>query len=304
MTNNRILITGASGFTGKHACRYFASKGMEVYGAVRKGTVSTIENVNEVRIDLSDKDAIDKVVKDVKPQYLLHLAGQNNVKSSWVHPVASFETNTLSTLYLLESIRNHHSSTKIVIVGSALQINHNHIEMLPHPYSFTKTMQILIARAWEKLFQLDIRIAKPCNLIGPGHSNGVCGLFAEKIAGMEQNNGETVLHVSNPNTERYFLDVRDVVKAYAVLLEKGKKGEVYDIASRESRSLKDVITTFKPLTDIDFQIEYSDVQQQVDDFVVINTDKMSSLGWEPTISFDSSLSDSLNFFRSIKKKEE
>ncbi len=295
-----MLITGASGFTGQHACEYFKTMGMEVYGVVNNGKIET-KDVHEIRCDLSDKEAIETVIKDIKPHYLLHLAGQNEVKASWENPIESFEINTFSTLYLLEALRKHHPATKIVIVGSALQSDLSKLHALPHPYSLTKTMQIVISRSWEKLFSLDITIVKPSNLIGPGRSNGVCGLFAEKIAKMEQGNSKEPLQVSNPNAERDFLDVRDAVDAYGFLFEKGSKGEVYDIASGNSRTLKELIDTLKQLTPIVVQVDYQDNSKKGDP-VRINTKKISELGWKPRISFNDSVQDSLNFFRSEQLK--
>ena len=292
-----LLITGASGFTGQHACRHFSNAGYKVTAVSRSHIYNP--NIQTEQCDLTNKEAVRNLVKKTQPQYLLHLAGQNHVGKSWNDPVSTIEANFNSSLYLIDAIRMEKPDCKMVVVGSALQFDPSNLSTLSHPYSFSKTLQVQVALAWASLYNLHIVIAKPSNLIGPGFSNGVCSIFAKKIVNMEENKCEYILEVDNLGAQRDFIDVRDAVKAYETLLTKGKSGEIYEVSSGKSRSLKEIISELKTLTMIDFQIKsqkYNSNEMKVE----IIPNKIMKLGWKQIISLHSSLEDILNFYRKNK----
>ena len=117
-------------------------------------------------------------IKAVKPDYILHTAGKNDVKESWEKPAEYVTVNVLATVHLLEAVRKVKNNGKILVIGSALEFDPSGLPN--HPYGLTKTFQSLVAKSWDTLFHLPIMIAKPTNLIGPGPSNGFCSLIAEK----------------------------------------------------------------------------------------------------------------------------
>jgi GDP-4-dehydro-6-deoxy-D-mannose reductase len=206
----------------------------------------------------------------------------------------------MATAYLLEALRQENPSCKVVVVGSALEFDSENMSTLTHPYSLSKTLQVLVAQSWTFLYNMRIVIAKPSNLIGPGFSNGVCSIFAQKIANMEKNKAEKVLEVNNLNAQRDFIDVRDAVSAYETLLIHGKPGEIYDIASGKSRSLEEIINGFRSLTAIDFELK-SQMNNPIEQPVEIMPLKLTDLGWKTVIPFESSLSHILNFYRENEK---
>lgn len=290
----KLLITGASGFTGNHACHHFSNAGFEVIAVARN--ITSNNHFYTECCDLTNKEDVAKLIKKNKPDYLLHLAGQNHVGTSWIDPVSSLEANFLSTLYLIESLRHENPTCKTIIVGSALQFDPKDISALPHPYSLSKTLQVLISQAWGVLYKVPIIIAKPSNLIGPGISNGVCSIFAKNIVAMEEGQREQVLEVNNIYAQRDFVDVRDVVKAYELLLKKGDMGQKYNIAYGKSRPLEEVINVLKSLTPTSFKIS-SQVEEQIEQKITIDTSDLLNLGWTPIIPFQTSLNDTLNFYR-------
>ncbi|OLS34049.1 NAD-dependent epimerase/dehydratase family protein [Bacillus sp. MRMR6] len=292
---HRLLITGASGFTGQHACKHFVKAGFDVTAIINNNTYKN----NDVRIersDLTNKDEVNHLIKKVKPHYLLHLAGQNHVGQSWIDPISSLEANTLSTAYIIDALRQENPNCKIVVAGSALQFNPANMSTLTHPYSLSKTLQVLIAQSWAVLYNLHIVIAKPSNLIGPGFSNGVCSIFAKKIADMEMNKADKVLEVNNPNVQRDFIDVRDAVSAYETLLLKGKSEEIYEISSGKNRSLKEIINGLKSLTTVNFELR-SLSNEIVEQTAEAGPVKLVKIGWKPAYSLETSLLDILNFYR-------
>lgn len=290
----KLLITGANGFTGNHACSHFAKAGFKVIAVVRNHAPAGLFQTE--LCDLTNKKAVTEMIKKVKPQYLLHLAGQNHVGESWIDPVSSLEANLLSTLYLIEALRHENPTCKIIVVGSALQFNPQEISTLKHPYSLSKTLQVLIAQSWAELYKLPIIIAKPSNLIGPGISNGVCSIFAKKIVAMEEGRTEKKLEVNNMYAQRDFIDVRDVVRAYEILFNKGQAGEVYDIVSGRSHSLEEVIKSFASFTNINFKI-ITLSQSKKEQPIKANPLKLKNLGWNPIIPFENSILGTLEFYR-------
>lgn len=290
-----ILITGANGFTGQHACTYFATAGYTVYAVVRKPTTFSHENIQMVLCDLSDWESIQTVIQTTQPNFALHLAGQNAVQVSWENPIDTLVANVMYTAYLLDAIRTQTNKCRTVIAGSILQSNPAVPSSFLHPYSLSKTMQALYAEVYATLFELDVIIAKPSNLIGPGHSTGVCSILANKVAKMERGKEEKIIAVHNLLVERDFLDVRDAVKAYETLLLKGKSKKIYEINSGKTRSLNDIIHLFKQLATVDFEVK-AELEQR-EKLIEINSLPLKKLGWEPKILFEQSLADILQYQR-------
>ncbi|WP_458355207.1 NAD-dependent epimerase/dehydratase family protein [Peribacillus frigoritolerans] len=291
----KLIITGASGFTGQHACAHFLKSGYDITAVSRK-KMNIEGRIHAECCDLINGNDVYNLIKRIKPQYLLHLAGQSHVGESWSEPVSTLEANTMSTAYLIDAIRKESPACKIVIVGSALQIDPSSISSIPHPYSLSKTLQVLIAQSWAFLYNMNIIIAKPSNLIGPGVSNGVCSIFAKKIAEMEKKGMEKVLEVENLEVQRDFLDVRDAVRAYDLLLTRGQPGETYDVASGNNHSLGEIIEGFRSVTTDDIKVN-SQQNEKIENKVAIDPIKLMNLGWKPSIPLESSLMDILTFHR-------
>ncbi len=292
----QLLITGANGFTGQHACKHFTDLGYDIIATTRNKTLIGDKNVKIVQCELTNKNEVNVLIKKVKPDFLLHLAGQNHTANSWRDPISTLEANMLSTAYLIDAIRQEQPYCKMLIVGSALQFDPTNFSTLLHPYSLSKTLQVQVAQAWQTLYKLNIVVAKPSNLIGPGPSNGVISIFASNIAEMEKKRLEDVLTVNNLNTRRDFLDVRDAVCAYEIILNKGESGEVYEVNSGKSHSLGEIIQKYKKLTTVDFKVK-SLSNDEDEQFKEVDPLKLLQLDWRSKFSIDTSLKDTLSYFR-------
>ncbi|TQR21665.1 NAD-dependent epimerase/dehydratase family protein [Psychrobacillus vulpis] len=292
----RLLITGANGFTGIHACHYFKKAGYEVI-AVTRSPMSRIfdERIRLEQCDLSDKYQVKNLIQKTRPDRLLHLAGQNHVQESWTDPITSLEANAMSTALLIEAIRQEDIDCKIIIIGSALQFDLSKFSSLQHPYSLSKTIQVLIAQSWELLYGMDIVIVKSSNLIGPGVSNGVCSILAKKVAAMELHDTERVLTVNNLFAQRDFVDVRDAIRAYDKLFNVGKAGTIYDISSGKPRYLKEITDTLQALSFVDIEIQSLENKKEKID--VIKPSLLLDVGWSPLIPFEKSIEEVLNYQR-------
>ncbi|PAD35299.1 NAD-dependent epimerase/dehydratase family protein [Terribacillus saccharophilus] len=288
--SKRILITGASGFTGRHAVQYFLDKGYIVDAVIRNTKLNMNQEALHIHsLDLSDKTAVHKLMEDAKPDYVLHLAGENSVPASWKTPFKSWQANVDSTLHLVESVRALGLSARVVIAGSVLQDELSSAASPTHPYSLTKTMQTTVGLAWHNLFQVDVMIAKPSNIIGPGVSNGVCTLFAKQLRQL-QVSGKSQFQVGNAAVTRDFIDVRDLVNAYETLFIEGTAGEAYEITSGRWVSLGEILSQFRRVSSFDFSIQ-SETEEAMEMKLPMKSEKIRALGWEPTRSLETSLAD-------------
>ncbi|MDA1669157.1 NAD-dependent epimerase/dehydratase family protein [Bacillus cereus] len=200
------------------------------------------------------------------------------------------------TKHLLDALRKEKPSCKAVIVGSALQFDPTFPTAFNHPYGLSKTVQTLISQFWSDRYNMNIVVARPSNLIGPGFSKGVCSMFAKKIIAMEKTGKEKYLRVSNLNNRFDFLDVRDAVRAYDFLLRKGENGRVYNVSSGKSHSLQDIIDIFKEITSIKFQVKVDD-KSPLNNYVILDSTPLKELGWQPTMTIDFTIRDIIDFYR-------
>ncbi len=284
MPKQTVLVTGASGFTGAHAIKKL-KQDYHVIG------ISRSANPGMLRVDLSDQYAVNEMMAKTIPDLILHLAGQNHVQQSWEEPVSTFETNVLTTLYLLEAARKYVPNCRIVVVGSALQAEKEY----PHPYSFSKSIQTNLAKAWGDLYGMQIILAVPCNLIGPGPSTGVCSAIARQLVNEKNRLRDKEIQLSNAYATRDYLDVRDAVSAYQVLLEYGEIGIAYEIGSGCFRTLEEVIAEFQKLTP--YRINASYVERKKEQESLRSSIKMNELGWKPGISFETSIRDMMEYIQ-------
>ncbi|WLR59551.1 NAD-dependent epimerase/dehydratase family protein [Guptibacillus hwajinpoensis] len=280
MPKQTVLVTGATGFTGAHAIKKL-KQDYHVIGVSRRA------NPNMLTVDLGDQVAVNEMMAKTTPDMILHLAGQNHVQQSWKEPVSTFETNVLATLYLLEAARKNVPNCRIVVVGSALQAE----KAYPHPYSFSKSLQANLAKAWGDLYGMQIILAVPCNLVGPGPSTGVCSAIARQL--INEKNRDKEIQLSNAFATRDYLDVRDAVRAYQMLLEYGEVGIAYEIGSGYYRTLEEVIAEFQKLTP--YTIHATFLERKKEQASLNSSIKMNKLGWNPTISFEKSLRDMMEF---------
>ncbi len=305
MKSGRVLITGAGGFTGRHACSCFTDKGWEVAAVVspRSETGTILSAAQVIRCDLTDGEATAKLCRETKPDALLHLAGRNAVDLSWRKPAHTLAANLMSTVHLLEGTRAEGVS-RVLIVGSMLRNEPADLPRSSHPYAFSKTLQMTAARAWRHWYGLPIVIVEPSNLIGPGGSGGLCGRISRWAAAMEDERERAGLEpffLSSLQEARDFLDVRDAVAAYERLLSEGTPGEVYALESGTFRSLEEVKNAFDAAstTELPWLIGQSEASSPAPR----DNAPVRQLGWEPCIPFHNSIQDALNDERNRLKFE-
>nr|WP_237438610.1 NAD-dependent epimerase/dehydratase family protein [Pseudalkalibacillus hwajinpoensis] len=287
------MITGADGYTGRHALNYF--KDYHVIGVTRKKN----ESKNKHFADLTNEENVNRLIELIKPDMVLHLAGQNHVGKSWESPVSTIQTNFMSTLYLLSAVKNYASKAKVLVVGSALQTESSY----PHPYSYSKSLQGELLKVWQQFYGGNAIFVKTTNLIGPGPSTGVCANIARSIVDLENKkiDNEAILYLQNKQVMRDYVDVRDAVRAYHLILEQGKPGQEFEINSGEVRSLEEISRIFQELSKVPFTVQFA--ENKHDQPKLLTSLALKRLGWERGFDIRTSLEDTLNYFRKFYRNE-
>jgi GDP-4-dehydro-6-deoxy-D-mannose reductase len=313
----RVLITGITGFVGSHLAEYLLSlKNCEIYGTYRWR--SRMENISHIKerlklyeCDLKDATAVYNLIKEIRPDMIFHLAAQSYVPMSWTAPSETIITNVISQINILEAVRNLKMDTLIHIAGSSEEyglVLKNEVpikETNPlrplSPYGVSKVAQDLLGFQYYKSYNLKIIRTRAFNHEGPRRGEVfVTSNFAKQIAEIEKGKREPIIYVGNLEAVRDFTDVRDVVRAYYLVLTKGKAGEVYNIASGKGYKIKEVLDIYLRMSKVKVEVKVdparlrpSDVELLIGDATKIKEE----CGWQPQIPFEKTLEDLLNYWR-------
>lgn len=318
--DKKILITGASGFAGSHLIDYLINNNTHyIFGTYYSD--KSIENLEKVKdkinlfkVDLTDESKTQDLIEKIKPDEVYHLAAFASAAGSFSSPAKTVLNNISSQINLLESLkRNNLTSTKVLIISSAEVYGDVDPKDLPidedtkfnptNPYAVSKLTQDFLGRQYFLADNLKIIVARPFNHIGPRQSlDFVVSSFAKKIIEIEKGKKEPVFPVGNLEAKRDFTDVRDIIRAYFLLMEKGKIGEAYNIGSGVSYKISDILDKMLSLSNIKVSIESDKALFRPIDNpdLVCDYHKLKNLtGWEPKIKIDDTLKDTLDYFRDI-----
>ncbi len=313
----KVLITGITGFAGSHLADYCLEQtGIDVYGIIRwRSRTENIEHltgkITLLECDLRDAASTRDVIEKVRPDYVFHLAAQSFVPTSWHAPTESLITNVVGQLNIFEAVRKTDIKCRIQIACSSEEYGMVAEDELPiredaplrplSPYGVSKVGQDLLGYQYYMSYKMDIVRTRAFNHTGPRRAPVfVVSDFAKQIAAVEKGLHEPVMYVGNLDAKRDFSDVRDVVRAYFLSLEKGKSGEVYNICSEKTWRIGDMLDRLLSMSDVKIEIKQdpkrlrpSDVPRLLGDCSKFKRDT----GWETTIPFDTTLKDMLDYWR-------
>ena len=315
------LITGINGFAASHLTDLLVSSGEEVIGIARDPSKNenTRHHANHIQVytcDVRRGGEIREVLKKVRPHRIYHMASVSFVPSADQDWNQAFETNVFGALQLFQAVKDCKIEARIIFVGSSEEYGMIPPSDLPvretNPlrpvtlYGVTKASASLLANSFVQREGLDIIYARPFNHIGPRQSERfVCSSFARQIAGMEAGNPK-LLKVGNLEAQRDFMDVRDTVRAYKTLMEKGDVGGVYNVCSGKTTSIRTILDELKKLTDQDFEIESDPSRFRPERPVKYYGDHALitlRTGWVPEIPLEQSLKDILSYWKKILRQK-
>lgn len=314
MTTEKVLVTGVNGCVGRTMANGVLAHEGTVIGVGRSRSISPADLYFRYRVcDLRDASAVDHLIEDVQPTYVVHAAAVSNAADSWQSPLDTVTTNCLGTLHLLEAIRKYGADVKrVLIIGSSHEYKMNRIlycrlsertQISPNsPYGWSKHMQTNAAKMYAETYGLPVVIARTFNLLGPGCNRGVCGQLTRQVVAIEQGEKVPCLKVGDLRVERDFLDVRDAVEAYWQLLHLGRvhAGDVYNVCSGRVTAIGDIVECLRSHTDVQFPIviDRALTVRSEPRWMCGNPAKLErATGWTPTISIEKSIDDMLHEYR-------
>lgn len=300
----RALITGSQGFVGQYLRRELEENGYEVVGL----DVQPGEGV--VQADLLDPEQTKAAARQAKPDAVFHLAGQADVARSWQIPQRTLEINVVAAVNLMEAVRAFDPSVRMVLVGSSDQYGNLgeagrlvSEDLAAHPqtpYAVSKKAQEEMARVYVRAYGMNICMTRSFNHGGAGQRLGfLIPDFASGIVKVERGEAKS-LRVGNLTSRRDFTHVKDVARAYRLIAEKGKPGEVYNVGSGVTWSAQEILDKLCAMAVCPIPVEQDPARMRPSDTPVIccdHTKLTTDTGWLPQIPLEVILSDTLRDWR-------
>jgi GDP-4-dehydro-6-deoxy-D-mannose reductase len=318
MRLNRYLITGFSGFVARHFVDYLENtgdvcliKGLDMQTPDFRYDHYKNVKIGFERIDLLSKEQVEYIIHEFQPTAILHLASFSSVAFSWKEPVQSFQNNTNIFLNLIDAVRKLNISVRILSVGSSEEYGNVNDADLPltedhrlnpvSPYAVARVSQEYLSRIYTDGYGMDIVLTRSFNHIGPMQRDVfVVSSLARQLVAVKRSGKERGAIVTGDVTiVRDFTDVRDVVRAYHLLLHRGRRGEVYNVCSGKGLLLKELIDIMAGQLQMEVDITVDDrLIRPADNRKIIGSNEKikRELGWENTIPLEQSLKDMILYW--------
>jgi GDP-4-dehydro-6-deoxy-D-mannose reductase len=292
-----VLVTGAAGFAGSYLMERLADVGADAIGWSRRD------------VDLLDRDAVRARIRDLRPAAIFHCAGSPHVAHSWSDTTHPLRSNVLATHNLLDAVRRAGAQCRVLVTGSATvyrdasgAIDEEAALEPASPYGLSKLAQEQLAIRAMAEDGIDVVVTRSFNHTGPRQRPSFAApAMALQLALIETGRAEPVIRVGNLDTLRDITDVRDTVRAYELLMARGRSGVPYNVCSGVARAIRDVLDGLRARVRVPVRIEIDPSRFRPNDTPVLVGDParlQADTGWRPEISFDRMLDDLLDYWRS------
>jgi GDP-4-dehydro-6-deoxy-D-mannose reductase len=302
-----VLVTGANGFAGSHLVEHLLASPKPRRG--EGGSSPNLVGWTRESLDLLDRDRVRSAIHDLQPTQIYHCAGVPHVAESWRDSEQTLAGNVLATQHLLDALRRARVRCRVLVSGSATvyaasdrPLTETDAVAPNNPYAVSKLAQEQLALRAMQEDGLEVVVTRSFNHTGPRQTPAFAApSMARQIAMIERGAIEPVIKVGNLDARRDLTDVRDVVRAYATLMTSGTSGVVYNVASGVGRSIRSVLEALVSRSRVPVRIEIdpdrmrpNDVPSIVGDYTRLER----ATGWRPEVSFDRTLDDLLDYWRS------
>ena len=314
----KVFITGITGFAGSFLAEHIASqKDYEIFGSFLsdtnlENTSSVKEKVSLRQIDLRDSQKLQDLIKEIRPDFIYHLAALTSPADSFKNPVEFINNNIEAEVNLLEAIRAAGIFPKVLIASSAevygevaagnLPIDEDTPLRPATPYAVSKIAQDFLGLQYFISYKIPVIRVRPFNHIGPRQApNFVVSSFSKRIVDIERGK-ESVMRVGNLMAKRDFTDVRDIVRGYLLLLEMGDPGDVYNIGSGRSYKISEILDKLLSMANKDIKTEIDkQLLRPIDvpELVCDNKKIFQKTSWKPEIPIEKTLADTLDYWRNM-----
>ncbi len=308
----KALIIGGAGFVGSYLIDYLQNN-LKWSISVTKmfHEKMNTDNVDVFNLDILNKDDITKLLTTIKPDYIFHLAAQSSVSLSWKNPALTIDVNIKGAVNLLDAVRELQYKPRILLIGSGEEYGHIKPEETPinednatrpgNIYAATKVTQNLIGKIYSEAYGSDIIMVRSFNHIGPNQlPTFVVADFCKQVAEIEKGLKEPIIRVGNLSAKRDFTDVRDVVRAYALIIQKGKRGETYNVGSGKSIAIEEILRMVLSISETEISVETDINKLRPVDVPIIEADitkLVKTTGWQKQINIEDTIADTLNYWR-------
>jgi len=304
-----VLVTGAAGFAGGHLLDLLSQHGAEITAWHRPGTAPPrqIEGTTWDAVDLLDRRSVDGAIRRHPPAAVYHCAGAAHVGRAWDETESAFAVNVRGTHYLFEALRASSLTVPVLVPSSAMiyqaaseRLTEDHPLVPSNPYGVSKLAQeLLTARARQD--GIGSRIARAFNHIGPRQDPSfAASAFARQIAEIEAGRRESEIVVGNLETRREMTDVRDTVRAYKTVLERGRTGRPYNVCSGQAIAIGEVLEQLVSRSRVPVRVQVDSARFRPNDLPLLEGDPTrirDELGWRPVIPLRQTLDDLLDYWR-------
>ena len=304
------LVTGATGFAGGHLVEHLLEHHALVVAWGHAGGRAIPTSHTRVRwspVDLLRPAEIARALTESRPSAIYHCAGMADVHSAWRVSTRAFQVNVLGTYYLLEAVRAARLDVPVLVVSSALiyqssvRVLHEESAIAPSsPYGVSKLAQEMVAAraSWCPVF-----LPRPFNHAGPRQSDAyVTSSFARQIAEIEAGLRDRVLRVGNLDSKRDITDVRDTVRAYRLIVERGTPGRPYNVCTGRAYKIADLLSTLVSQARVSIAVETDPARLRPSDTPVVqgSFERLeAATGWRPTVTIERTLADLLDYWRGV-----
>lgn len=308
----RALIIGGAGFVGAYLIRHLRDDlGFKVTATKMSGETIPERDIRIPDLDILDKDAVLHLIQEEKPDAIFHLAAQSSVALSWKNPDLTVDVNVKGSIHVLDAVRESGINPRILLIGSGEEYGRIMPEESPidetnrlrpgNLYAATKACQNMIGKIYADAFGTDVMMVRAFNHTGPNQSPVfVTADFCKQVADIEAGRREPVIKTGNLDAERDFTDVRDVVRAYGLLIQKGKRGETYNVGSGHAVSIRSILQMILELATCDIRVETDPSKLRPVDVPIIEADTRKireCTGWEPKIPLIRTIRETLEYYR-------
>ena len=313
----RALIIGAAGFVGSYLIDHI-QKHCVWSIVVTKMPQETMAcpGVDICDLDILAPEAIERLLEEQRPDYIFHLAAQSSVAVSWKNPGLTVDVNVKGSLNVLDAVRKLDYKPRVLLIGSGEEYGHVRENEVPvrednvlrpgNIYAATKACQNMVGAIYAQAYGMDVMMVRAFNHVGPNQSPiFVVADFCKQTAEIEAGLKEPVIKVGNLSARRDFSDVRDVVRAYVELMEKGKAGETYNVGSGNAVEIRKILDMILSRSTKEIRVEVEPSRMRPVDVPVIEADisKLKACtGWEQKITLEETIQDTLEYWRQKLKE--